>query len=62
MNSKYATKNRFIFSNLNIYLNKELDSIENYPSNISNIIYDYQFEGCKNIDIDDFVKTLKNVL
>ena len=62
LNSKYATKNRFIFSNLNIYLNKELDSIENYPSNISNIIYDYEFEGCKNIDIDDFVKTLKNVL
>lgn len=62
LNLRYASKNKFIFSNLNVYLNKELKSIENYPCNISNIVYDYEFEGCKNIDIDDLIEIIKNII
>lgn len=62
LNIKYASKNKFIFCNLNAYLNRELKSIENYSFNISNIVYDYEFEGCKNINIDDLMEIIKNIL
>lgn len=62
LNSKYANKNKFVFSDLNVYLNKELNSIEKYPCNISNIVYDYEFEGCKNVEIDELIEIIKKIL
>ena len=62
LNSKYANKNKFVFSDLNVYLNKELNSIEKYPRNISSRVYDYEFEGCKNIEIDELIEIIKKIL
>ena len=62
LNSKYANKNKFIFSDLNVYLNKEIKSIEKYPCNISNIMYDYDFDECKNIEISELVEIIKVML
>ena len=62
LNSKYANKNKFIFSDLNVYLNKEIQSIEKYPCNISNIMYDYDFDECKNTEISELVDIIKEML